>query len=100
MLTGVERLDDDLICTTEPALTLSGGRLNLRGHSVICDGTIEGVVLDGDGAEIANGAIAGCQFAVVAEGVGNHLITDVTASVQDPVLDDEEGAEGLRMTQR
>jgi parallel beta-helix repeat protein len=98
VLTGVERLDDDLICTTDPALTLSGGRLNLRGHRVICEGTIEGVVLDGDGAQIRNGAVTGCQFALVVEGAGNHLITNVTASVQDPVLDDEEGAEGLRVS--
>ena len=42
VLTGVERLDEDLICTTDPALTLNGGKLDLRGHTVICDGTIEG----------------------------------------------------------
>jgi parallel beta-helix repeat protein len=96
-LTGVERLDEDLICTTDTALTVNGGRLDLRGHAVICDGAIEGVVLDGDGAQVLNGAVTGCQFAVVVGGAGNHLVTDVTASVQDPVLDDEEGAEGLRV---
>ena len=99
VITGVERLDEDLICTTDdPALTLRGGRLDLGGHAVICAGAIEGVVLVGDGAQVLNGAVAGCQFAVVAEGAGNHLVTDVTASVQDPVPDDEEGAEGLRVS--
>jgi parallel beta-helix repeat protein len=98
VLTGAERLDRDLICTTDPALTLSGGTLDLRGHAVICDGTIEGIVLDGDGAGVLNGAVAGCQFAVLVEGDGNHLVTNLTASVQDPVPDDEEGAEGLRVS--
>jgi parallel beta-helix repeat protein len=98
VLTGVERLDEDLICTTERALTLSGGTLDLRGHAVVCDGTVEGVVLEGDGARVLNGVVAGCQFAVLVRGAGNHLVTNVTASVQDPVLDDEEGAEGLRVS--
>ena len=97
VVTGVERLDEDLICTTDPALTLRGGTLDLRGHTVICDGTIEGVVLEGHGAQVLNGAVTGCQFAVLVEGTGNHLVGDVTASVQDPVPDDEEGAEGLRV---
>ncbi len=65
---------------------------------MICDGTIEGIVLDGDGAQLLNGAVIGCQFAVLVEGVGNHLVANVTASVQDPVLDDEEGAEGVRVS--
>ena len=98
VMTGVERLDENLICTTEPALTLSGGRLNLGGHVVVCDGTIEGIVLDGDGAQIRNGAVAGCQFAVLVEGTGKHLVTNVTASVEDPVPDDDEGAEGIRVS--
>jgi parallel beta-helix repeat protein len=98
VITGVEQLDEDLICTTDPALTVSSGRLDLGGHAVICDGTIEGVVLDGDGSELSNGAVVGCQFAVLVEGDGNHLVSDVTASVQDPVLDDEESAEGLRVS--
>ena len=99
VLTGVEQLDEDLICTTDTAaLTVNGGRLDLRGHAVICDGTIEGIVLDGDGAQVLNGVVAGCQFAVLVEGAGNHLVAGVTASVQDPVPDDEEGAEGLRVS--
>jgi parallel beta-helix repeat protein len=98
VLIGVEQLDEDLICTTDTALTVNGGRLDLGGHAVICDGAIEGVVLDGDGAQVLNGAVTGCQFAVLVEGAGNHLVTNLTASVQDPVLDDEEGAEGLRVS--
>ena len=81
-----------------PPPTLSGGRLDLQGHTVICDGAIEGIVLEDDGAQLLNGAVTGCQFAVLVEGTGNHLVTDVTASVQDPVPDDEEGAEGLRVS--
>ena len=98
VITGVERLDEDLICTTDTAaLTVDGGRLDLGGHAVICDGAIEGIVLEGDGAQVLNGAVTGCQFAVLVEGAGNHLVAGVTASVQDPVLDDDEGAEGLRV---
>jgi parallel beta-helix repeat protein len=98
VLTGVERLDEDLICTMEPALTLNGGKLDLGGHAVICDGTIEGIVLEGDGAQVRNGAVVGCQFAVLVEGAGNHLVANLTASVQDPVPDDDPGAEGLRVS--
>jgi parallel beta-helix repeat protein len=97
VLTGNERLDQDLICTTDPALTLSGGRLDLRGHTVICDGTIAGIVLEGDRSQVLNGAVAGCQLAVLVEGTGNHLVANLTASVQD-LPDDGEDAEGLRVS--
>jgi parallel beta-helix repeat protein len=96
VLTGVERLDQDLICTTDPALTLSGGRLNLGGHAVICDGTVEGIVLDGEGAQVLNGTVTGCQFGVVVEGAGNHRVIDMMLGVRVP--DDEESAEGLRVS--
>jgi parallel beta-helix repeat protein len=96
VLTGVERLDQDLICTTDPALTLSGGRLNLGGHAVICDGTVEGIVLDGEGAQVLNGTVTGCQFGVVVEGAGNHRVIDMTLGVRVP--DNEESAEGLRVS--
>jgi parallel beta-helix repeat protein len=99
VVTGVERLDEDLTCTveTEPALTVRGGRLDLSGHTVICAGAIAGIVLDGDGAQVFNGAVAGCQVAVLVDGDGNHLVANLTASVQD-LPDDDESAEGLRVS--
>ena len=77
VVSGVVQLEEDLICTTEPALRLDGGRLNLRGNTVICDGTLQGIVLEGDGARLRNGNVAGCLFAVLLEGGGAHVVSNV-----------------------
>ena len=37
IVTGAARLDRDLICTTDPALTVDGGLLDLGGFTVVCD---------------------------------------------------------------
>ena len=98
VVTGTEQLQEDLICTTDPALTLSGGSLNLRGHAVVCDGTVEGVVLEGEGARLSNGVVAGCEMAVLVEGDGRHVVAGVTVSVEDPDPDDDASAEGVRVS--
>ena len=98
VVTGAEQLQEDLICTTDPALTLSGGSLNLRGFAVVCDGTVQGVVLDGEGARLRNGAVAGCEMAVSVEGDGRHAVANVTVSVEDPDPEDDASAEGIRVS--
>lgn len=97
VLTATEQLDQDLICTTDPALTLSGGQLDLEGHSVVCDGTLVGIVLEGEGGELSDGAVVGCQLAVAVRGVGSHSVARVTVSVADRDPEDEAGAEGIRV---
>ncbi|HSA80692.1 MAG TPA: hypothetical protein VLE23_07695, partial [Geminicoccaceae bacterium] len=70
VVTGVERLDRDLICTTpdDPALTIDGGSLNLNGFTVVCDGTSVGILLQGSGARLRGGAVTGCVLAVHVAG--------------------------------
>jgi parallel beta-helix repeat protein len=71
-------MNADLVCMTNPALSLTGGKLDMAGHSVSCMGG-NGVQIDGEGAELSNGAITGCAIGVVIGGVGKHKITNVTS---------------------
>lgn len=80
VITGSESLERDLICITDPALTIDGGRLNLNDFAVICDGTSTGVVIEGQGARLTFGAVTGCEVAVVVGGIGDHLVRRVAAS--------------------
>jgi parallel beta-helix repeat protein len=97
VLTTSEQLGQDLVCPTDPALTLIGGRLNLDGHTVVCDGSGLGIVLAGEAAQLRNGSVLGCEVAVLVEGDGHHLVQGVTASVEDAFPDDDMPAEGIRV---
>lgn len=84
VITGSARLDRDLICTTNPALTVEGGLLDLNGFAVVCnqDPAEEGVgvLLEGSGARLRNGAVVGCFLAVHVAGEGGHTVRSLTAS--------------------
>jgi parallel beta-helix repeat protein len=87
VVTGRARLDRDLICTTDPALTVAGGLLDLDGFTVACDHPPNaegvGVLLEGSGARLRNGAVTGCFLAVHVAGEGGHTVRRVTASAAD-----------------
>ncbi|MGH6900873.1 MAG: hypothetical protein ACREJ5_30690, partial [Geminicoccaceae bacterium] len=82
VVTGAARLDRDLICTADPALTVEGGLLDLNGFAVVCDHdpTVEGVgvLLDGSGARLRGGAVTGCFLAVHVAGEGGHTVRHLT----------------------
>jgi hypothetical protein len=73
-------LDRDLVCTTDPALTLAGATLDLRGFTVSCDRTRVGVLIEGRGARLRHGAVTGCEVAIWLGGQGDHRVRQVTAS--------------------
>jgi nitrous oxidase accessory protein NosD len=77
------RLDRDLICPSDPALTVDGGSLNLGGFTVTCDQTVVGILLEGSRARLRNGAVTGCELAVWVAGAGNHRIQRLTASASN-----------------
>lgn len=79
-ITGSAQLDRDLICATDPALTIDGGALDLGGFSVVCDQTEVGILLEGSGARLRGGAVTGCMLAIHVDGAGGHTIRGVTAS--------------------
>ena len=84
VITGTARLDRDLVCTDDPALTVDGGLLDLGGFTVVCDHepTVEGVgvLLEGSGARLRDGAVTGCFLAVHVAGEGGHTVRRLTAS--------------------
>jgi hypothetical protein len=88
-ITGRAHLDRDLICPTQPptpALTVNGGSLDLNGFTVVCDQSIEGsvaIMIEGRGARLSDGAVAGCFVAVRVGGSGGHTLRDVTASASN-----------------
>jgi parallel beta-helix repeat protein len=82
-ITGRARLDRDLICATNPALTVKGGSLDLDGFTVTCEQPVEdrvGILLDGRDARLRDGAVTGCFVAVQVGGSGGHTVREVTAS--------------------
>jgi parallel beta-helix repeat protein len=87
MITKQARLDRNLICINDPALTVAGGLLDLNGFAVVCDHepAVEGVgvLLEGSGARLRNGAVTGCFVAVRVAGDGGHTVRHLTASAAD-----------------
>jgi hypothetical protein len=83
VITTSARLDRDLVCTTEPALTVDGGSLNLGGFVVVCEATEVGIELVGRRASLRNGAVTGCSLAILVGGGGGHLVQDVTGSASN-----------------
>jgi hypothetical protein len=83
VITRSTRLERDLICTSDPALTVEGGTLDLNGFTVTCDGTVVGVLIEGSGAHLKDGAVTGCELAVWVAGSGGHKIERLTASASN-----------------
>jgi parallel beta-helix repeat protein len=84
IITGSARLDRDLVCTDDPALTVDAGLLDLGGFTVVCDHEPAmpsvGVLLEGSGARLRDGAVTGCFLAVHVAGEGGHTVRRLTAS--------------------
>jgi hypothetical protein len=83
VVTKSARLERNLICTSDPALTVDGGSLDLNGFVVTCDGTIVGVLIEGSGAHLKDGAVTGCELGVWAAGSGDHRIERLTVSASN-----------------
>jgi hypothetical protein len=94
-ITAFARLDRDLICTTDPALTVRGGKLDLNGFAVVCDQTDVGIRIEGRGAHLRGGAVTGCVVAVWVGGTGRHLVWGVTASASNQGVFIESDRNGL-----
>jgi hypothetical protein len=83
-ITRSARLERDLICADDdPALVIQGGSLDLNGFTVTCDRTVVGILLEGKGAHLKDGAVTGCELAVWVAGSGEHRIERLTASASN-----------------
>lgn len=96
---GLNVLDRSLKCDVSPALTVMGGVLNLRNHTLICapdkGGKIgTGILVTDSGATVQNGKIKNCTIGVLVEGDGSHRLNHLT--VTSPGL--EEGQYGIQVT--
>jgi Periplasmic copper-binding protein (NosD) len=94
VITRHARLDRDLVCTTNPALTVDGGSLDLGRFTVVCDHEgppSVGIVLKGQRAHLRGGAVTGCELGIHVAGSGRHTVRDVTvsASNQGVLIGDE-----------
>lgn len=59
--------------------------LDLNGHSLVCDDrngngreVITGILVEGAGVTLRNGAVRGCRAGVIVAGSGNHALSDVS----------------------
>jgi hypothetical protein len=83
-ITRSARLERDLVCADDdPALVIQGGSLDLNGFTVTCDRTVVGVLLEGKGARLGDGAVTGCELGVWAAGSGDHRIDRLTVSASN-----------------
>lgn len=82
IVSGPAHLPRDLVCTDSAVTVLSGGSLDLRGHTIQGPGAPNGgtgVVLSGVGAaEVRNGRIVGFYNGVYAWGAGVKTVRGVT----------------------
>jgi len=84
---GHYRLDADLDCSDfettsnlDAALTVVGPvTLDLRGHSIIGNANLDGILVDGEKAKIRNGTVKDCFNGVVLEGEGHHKVFKMKA---------------------
>ena len=76
-------LDGDLgPCPTGEALIVvgPGGSVDLNGFTVSCaTAASDGILLDGEGAELSGGQVTGCDDGVVLAGAGGHTVRDVSS---------------------
>lgn len=82
-ITGNAILSSDLLCSTNPALTVDGGRLDMNGFTVECDNSGDGIVLLGKNSRLANGTVIGCEDGVKLLGDGGHHVNNVTSTDND-----------------
>lgn len=82
VIVAVEELAADLgPCATDPALTIQGGSLQMRGHTVSClVGTEVGILMLGEKGKVSEGLVTGCGDGVVVAGTGAHTLEDVVAA--------------------
>lgn len=78
-ITGNAKLMDNLTCGTVPALTIDGGRLDMRGYTVTCTDTGNGIELIGTNSRLTNGVVENCAHGVTFDGTGSHHVSKVTS---------------------
>jgi parallel beta-helix repeat protein len=84
------QLEQDLTCTFlaggNGITVRDGAILDLNGYRVTCSpSTVGCVVLTGEGAQLRNGTVDGGGFheSIVLEGMGGHIVRDVTSTLTD-----------------
>ncbi|AWF81958.1 hypothetical protein BTJ40_14615 [Microbulbifer sp. A4B17] len=87
-ITTQETLTEDLLCTDNPALTISGpgGGLDLAGFTVECsDSSNEGIYLTGLAASVTSGEVTNCFNSILLVDDGVHSVTDIEITEPDEV---------------
>ncbi|AWF80426.1 hypothetical protein BTJ40_06155 [Microbulbifer sp. A4B17] len=84
-ITTPETLDQDLVCATEPALTIVGpaGSLDMADFTVRCDGAAIGIQIEGVGAFLSNGVVTFCDIGISVDGTGAHNIQEIRVDGAD-----------------
>jgi parallel beta-helix repeat protein len=94
---GTFRLEQDLVCSTTPALTVrDGATLDLRGHTVRCAELDNGIALAGTAARLLNGTVTGCNDGVALTG-SRHLVKRVRSTFNVRGFVAEDGLMGARL---
>ncbi|WNZ54890.1 right-handed parallel beta-helix repeat-containing protein [Microbulbifer sp. MKSA007] len=84
-ITSQETLTQDLVCATNPALTITGplGGLDMDGFTVTCSAsTDDGILLNGLSASLTSGVIDNCNNSIMLQDDGSHYVTSV--DIDDP----------------
>lgn len=79
--------------SSDAAIFVDGGTLNLAGHTVTCadvdtnGDTSQGIALFGKKAKVMNGTVVGCHNGIFLAGDGKHLVMNMTStgSVDDGI---------------
>ncbi|WP_444942410.1 NosD domain-containing protein [Microbulbifer sp. ZKSA004] len=84
-ITTPEVLDQDLVCSTEPALTIMGptGSLDMAEYTLRCDGSAVGIQIDGVAAFLSNGVVTLCDIGISLDGTGAHNIQAIRVDGTD-----------------
>jgi parallel beta-helix repeat protein len=78
------RLNQDLDCAGTgfaAAITVNGPAvLDLGGHTITGNGSMDGIVVEGEKAKIKNGSVTACKRGVLLKGEGGHIVYKILAT--------------------
>jgi len=79
-ITGDAVMTGNLVCATNPGVTIAGGELDMHGFSLSCGAPANtGIAMTTSGGKVMNGSVDSCLIGVHLGGTGKHTVLRMRA---------------------